>query len=457
MENNARITNYYWGFFLIFVVTLLPQIAYAVDFAAPPGGCYDPKAFEAQCSTEVDDGLFSAIACRVMKTFSAGILPLYCHIMASSEMQGMLNALMSLYLVFWGLSYVMGIAQVSTGDSIIRLLKVALIFTFVANTEVFFGFVYKTVMDTPLSIIEAVTLAVSGSESFYSHVDKGIGEIFNDMIQPEASVDDISGKQRVMFKVFTFALAVQHLFPGGQYISGIYVTTIFGWVATYFTIMIRYLLAILALLFLLMLAPLFLPTLLFSQTRYIADEWLKMVISFITQMVLIVIYVLMVEEFFVEFMDMIRATLEADSDLKSAYSEHLTRYSDPEAEGGKEVIGVDRTFGPNKQTAEEYLQSMGIEPGDDFIPSLVFNMIMMMIIVWMSYKFMTKVPAFSGFLAGNPKFVRLMGGSNWGQAGSSAELAFQRSGQKAFNKFSHESRLGRIIDSSSDNLSTTLR
>ncbi|PIR32840.1 MAG: hypothetical protein COV36_03420 [Alphaproteobacteria bacterium CG11_big_fil_rev_8_21_14_0_20_44_7] len=438
--------RYLLGGIFLLIIGFLPDAAYAAitDFTVNPGSCGNPEAFNIECSSSPDAGLFTSIACKVMKTFNAGIIPLYCNIVGNPIYQNMLNGFLTLYVLFWVFSYLFGLSQTNTGNAMIRLLKVMIIYAFVSDPELFFGLLYQTIMNVPQHMVEII-LSDTGSETFYEYVDKGMFEVFNNVLRPEVVDESGATKQSIDLRLFEFGIAVWKLLPGGSFVATMFISVVSGWLAAYLSIMIRYLLALMTIVFLLMLTPLFLPTLLFEKTAFVGEEWIRMLSSFMLQIVIVVAYVIMVEVFFVEFLDLIKFGFN-EIVIDRSYNEYIVPYG--KNADGEFVSKIENAMGGvNLQGAEKYITdiSYGGDP-KEFIPWFIFQMLVMLIIVFLTFSFMKRVPAFAGYLAGNPKFVRLMGGQGFAQRGSENEAPLYMQNKVKGKLSSYQARLDKVID-----------
>lgn len=431
--------NAWHGFIFLMLLVLLPDVAHAFgNFTVNPGSCATPGGLEMECSDKPEDGLFSAVACRTFKIFNGAIIPIYCSFMNSPSYHMAVQALVSLYVIFWGLAYVFGVAQATSGDSIKRLLKVVFIFYFISNQDMFFGFLYPTVMNIPEEIV-AMLIAGSGSDNFYEYVDKGIYEVFQNIFYPETDTANGETSSKADMRIMTLALVIWKLFPAGNYIAGLFVSVIVGWIGAYMSIMIRYMLALMSLVFLLMLSPIFISTLLFDNLKFLGEEWIKMMLSFIIQIATVVAFVIMVEDFYVEFLDTIKIGYN-EVILESSYKGSATNYMEA---GETSLDQLEAVKDVHPEDAQKFITSSGYPQGENFVPWFTTQLVTMVALIYLTFSFMKFLPSLAGFLAGNPKFVNLMRRTedivSQGEGGG-ARLPFQdylnKQGNSAIEKLS---------------------
>jgi len=247
-------------FFLVLMV-LVPTLAHADIFAQlsqnGAQGCGLSTGFAMQCSTDYKDGLFSAISCKVLTAFNKAVVPMYCHIVTSNEYIAAIHAAMALFVIIWGVTFIIGNVPTTSGSAMVNALKVGFIYFFCTNTDVFFNFLYPSVLAAPSQIVGIILSSTGdGSKDFYGHVDAQFTEIFKNMFFPDLQ-DGSSGK-KLDIRLFVLGIAVGKLVPGGSFITLLFFSVISGWLMAYVNIMVRYLVAILGLVFLLMLTPIFL-------------------------------------------------------------------------------------------------------------------------------------------------------------------------------------------------------
>jgi hypothetical protein len=175
----------------------------------------------------------------------------------------------------------------------------------------------------------------------------------------------------------------------------------------YISIVVRYLLALVVLNFLLMLGPIFLPTILFERSKFLGDEWIKMLVSYMIQIVVVIGFVLMVEDTFEEFTDLIKTGIN-ETILDEDY-EYFGK------DIGNDVTAVEKKYGITVATAEKYVvnnpnMSEQFATKEDFIKWFLLQLIMMALVSFLTLVFMKDyVPLIATALGGNLKFVSIFG------------------------------------------------
>ena len=414
---------------LFFVPTLAHADIFAQFSQNAVGGCGVAGGFNMQCSADFKDGgLFSVISCKVLKVFNAGVVPLYCGIVQSPAYISALHAFMAIFVIVWGISFLIGTVPTTTGTAITNLLKMIFVYMFCVNTDIFFNFLYISVISAPSELI-GIILQSSGSNDFYSYVDKNFSKMFQEVFYPPLQPG--ATEQKLDFRLFMLGIAVGKLVPGGGFITALFFMVISGWLMTYINVMVRYLIATLGIIFLLMLTPIFLPAKLFKALDFLFEEWVKMIISFILQIVVVVTFLVMVEPFFVDFMDLIKLGFNQII-LENGTQQALVGQG--QTVNGSVVEAVYEKTGKTIATAEKYVTQLDYKGNkDEFVPWFVFMLLTMSVVIYLTYEFMKEVPRFAGLIAGNPKTTALFqgaGSSDFGVSGNAVGMKHEEGANK---------------------------
>ena len=391
--------------------------------------CYSQP--QTNCDDNPNDGLFNSIGCQVMKSFNGSIVPLYCNIIANPTYLEAVNAAMVLYVIFIGFSFLAGITQVEIGVVAGQVLKVVIVYAFAINADLYFSVVYQAVLGTPEEIVK---ILLSGSQAaggtgftsgtaggtgtatnFFQYVDQGIYKVFTDVIKPTYNEASGATYDQANLKLIVLALAVWQVM--GDNVGGLFMGVVVGWLLTYFSIMVRYLLAQLSLMFLLMLGPLMIPFYLFKQTQEFTLGWIKMMVAFIVQIMLVVAFVLMIQHFFVDFYNLLKNGLAA-TPMQQTTTSHLVKY-------GTDSYKIENKPAYSTANAETQLnQALG---GDwkTKSPGFIVQLLSMLAIIFCASSFIRKVPELANIITATPRAPQILGGSK------GVDLAGQQNGPRA--------------------------
>lgn len=396
------------------------------------------NAFGTSCSVN-EQKLFASIACKVMQNIDHAIIPIYCNITLNPSYIMFLNAAVTLYIIFLGLGFVSGMIKMKLGEIIIALIKVTFIYFLLTNAGFFFSFVYRAVLETPQSVIKSIlSMHGSSANNIFEYVDEGMYRMFTEVFKPEATPEDRISHVGAELSIVAIAIGITQLMPGGNFVYGLFVFVIIGWIFTYLSIIVRYLLAYMSIVFLLMLAPIFVPSLLFKKTTYLWDEWLKYLISFVIEIIIVVAFVIMIEKFYTEFFDMLK---NAFNNLKFE-NQDLTYLKQYDGGAGNVAAGQNglgdnamHQFDNAQNTADtgtikqEKIQSIANPVGafnaagfggdaTGISSDVIIQLVTMAVVVFLSRIFLDYIPSFAGMLAGQFRFSKNFGGENFSQKGS---------------------------------------
>lgn len=389
------------------------------------GGAGGMDGSSGTCSEDPQSGLFNSIACRVMKSFNEGVGPVYCNLVQNPNYLIAIDSAMMLYVVLLGFTFLFGMTPMTTGNLISRLLRAVIVYAFTVNADLFFGLIYNTVLRTPQDVVQILLAsntgsgsgaggAGGGSSNFFEYVDQAMYKVMHEVFYQQSPTDSGATTAKANLKMFMIGMALWQL--GGDLVGGLFFTVAIGWIVAYFGIMVRYLLALLSLMFVLMLGPIFIPTLLFEQSKYLGEEWIYMMLNFIMQIVLVVAFVLMVQGFFIDFYDLMKQGLQ-QAGFTEAPDKSLVTFNNQStgAAGGAQRLETRyHKTGITPQTADKIFSQSFNGSYQQVMPELVFKLLVMLIIVLCSMAFLKYVPSLAALLVSRPRFVRIFHGEQFG-------------------------------------------
>lgn len=446
--------------FLALVAVLLPGVADANtgigNLMQFPSSCSGLGVGQAQQNCPEFDSsgkIFTPIACKVMSTLNAAVFPLYCGIVNNPEFQGALSALFTMFMAFLAIAYITGIAPNTKGHVVGKMIRFSVVFAFVVNSDLFLNVIYGLIVTIPDEGVRVVLSASgSGASNFFEYVDEGMFNVIDFMTEGRTSEASGATKPSMGMSMMVVGLAIWKLVPGGDYIAGIFMGVLAGWLVAYLMVMVRYLLAMMVLVFLTILGPLLMPTLLFEKLKFVGEEWIKMISSFIIQMIIVVLFVVMVEGFFTDFVKMIEGgfkefVVEGGVERNTAT---VVNPGDPDTGEGRVVETPARYTPLTTEEAENVIGQMGYT-----VPEFFFKMLVMAVIVFLTFSFMQEVPAMAGFLAANPKFVKIMrlqGGNRGGIGDDKAPLFLQKTIEDKLGQATTPGRTNKFIENLAESL-----
>ncbi|KJV68979.1 TrbL/VirB6 family protein [Candidatus Neoehrlichia procyonis] len=194
---------------------------------------------------------------------------IYSHHTKSSSLWGAIQALITLYIMFSVFGYLIGVIKVTKYDLVVRIVKMAVILMlFSQNSWQFF------------------------SEHFFSLFIIGVTDIigaFNGYLDGDSSFKFLDSTMGVLLTGETWLRFIS-LLVAGPVGWMIFIGIIWACISFFVCIieaMIMYLFSIVAAAFLITLAPLFFAFLLFQLTKTLFDAWIKMLVNFSLQPIIL--------------------------------------------------------------------------------------------------------------------------------------------------------------------------
>jgi len=199
----------------------------------------------------------------------AVLAQMFSYIVKSSNFLNIVNALLVLYVIVYGISFATGMVMVTQKDAIIRVLKIGAVLALISNTsQAFFNYLYNAFQN---GLPYLVSLAGGGSGQ--------PSDIF--------AFADVTMAYLTSTGVWVRILVFMLMYPIGWCLW-----TMITYAATSYAIVIieafiAYLVAITGIALFIALAPLFIILVLFDLTRPIFNNWIKILAGFVIQPVLL--------------------------------------------------------------------------------------------------------------------------------------------------------------------------
>jgi type IV secretory pathway VirB6-like protein len=185
-----------------------------------------------------------------------------------------INAALILYLVIYGIMFASGLVQAKLSDLIGRLTKIGIVLTLLTKTAYSFfnDYLFRLFTDGSYSLLATVTNPYCNTRAerlnffaFFNHV---VDTIINDDF---------------LFRLSALIFA----YPVGWLCFVILIRAIIKYLFAVLKAIIAYLFAFTAVALLISLAPIFIALILFEKTRPLFDNWIKAVIMFAFQPVIL--------------------------------------------------------------------------------------------------------------------------------------------------------------------------
>lgn len=212
-----------------------------------------------------------------------------------------LNIFLTLGIVVYGVFLAAGMVDNIKRDSMVVLLKVAFVAFFAANLETIYFWVVD-MMDGLIDIFFQFT--TSQDEGQCSTVSQGFGPFSRLDCLLDLVIGIKSGSYQGSYSQkisgdgvgrgllnFFFKAGISSSL--GMIIAGLGFFIVFTLIMTIIKITFMYLMALIALSFMVMLGPIFIPLVIFRQTKMYFDNWVRLIVSFGLQPVIMFAYVAM--------------------------------------------------------------------------------------------------------------------------------------------------------------------
>lgn len=226
--------------------------------------------------------IFSQIVCNFVGILNSVVGTMYCGIQYS--LTPILAVLLSIYIAIFGAQILMGMAQLNAKEIIIRMLKIAGVWTFATQStwgvSLIFQFFFSAASEGSMWVINSInssnnTVPYDSSGNFmpmYAYLDT---LIYNAILGPFTAANS---------KVIGFFIILMFFFPPLFFMACDWAKNTVIMLAN---TLVNSLLCLSAIAFLIALSPLFLSFMLFQTTVNFFEDWLKFLISYTLQIVIV--------------------------------------------------------------------------------------------------------------------------------------------------------------------------
>ena len=236
--------------------------------------------------------IFSRVICTYVETLNQVMGRVYCGM--QYQLQKYVAIAIIIYLAIFGLQILSGVTQLTTKEVLVRLIKIGLVWMFVSNYDYgvnllfmfFVDFANQSIWWTMGAITTSAadpTVANNINLGSYSQTSPGVVPVymyFDVLIYDILNNNIIAENQELIIFFMLIGLIFWPILMIAAY-----------WFFTTFMILIRallsFLLSITATAFLVAISPIFFCLLLFKSTQQFFETWLKFLISFAMQVMIV--------------------------------------------------------------------------------------------------------------------------------------------------------------------------
>lgn len=253
----------------------------------------------AQCESNLSlDTVISSSICLIRAVMAEAMFEIYCGLL--DQMDGIIVTALALWVIFYTISVMFGISNASPRDIVIRIMKIMFILTFALNAEVFFVYMYQFFHNLLNGI--SLFLLCELNPSTLHPGNPNAPNIVNCSDDVEIQKQGVFAHlDNLLFAIIgdnklnsLAALTVSFLNSGGVPSLLLVIALVIGmWamVMAFFRILMTYAMAIVALNFVMMFAPLFFAFALFERTADLFRGWLASLISYVIQPIIVLAFI----------------------------------------------------------------------------------------------------------------------------------------------------------------------
>lgn len=262
--------------------TMMPELAFAQSSpnstppAVPHGTCTTDPQFEIQ-SPAAGQGLISTIITQIQNILNQVTYDMYTSIVGDASFAYALRALLTLYIVFYGILFTFGMVQITMFDFSVRMIKIGIIAMLLSKTP--WSFFHDTV----------IVFFNAGTDSWINAVSASVlGESlpFGGNAPPFYIIETALAKA-LSAKMAVTLMAMFFTPPYGPIFGLLVSMGISTFIRAVLTAAWVYLMSLILKALLFSIAPIFLSFILFVRTRYLFDGWLNQVVNATLQPVLL--------------------------------------------------------------------------------------------------------------------------------------------------------------------------
>lgn len=426
-------------YILIIVATLsmlvMPEVAFAGgDLSCDgSGGISGGNFYDTSylCSSGGIDHILSQIMCYFLSIQNNVLGKLYCGIQWAVVASGAIAAVLTVYVAIFGVQLLSGMATLNAKEIISRLIKIGIVYTFATNStwgiQLAFDFFVAATADAVSWVINGIG---GGGGLSFSMTPGDISPIFDylDYLLVQAVTGPFTSTNSEVIGFFAImSYTIPPIFMIAMYCL---------W--TSFSILVRSLVSFMvglsAIAFLIALSPIFMSFMLFQSTFHFFESWIRFMMSFSLQIVVIFAILTMwlsvlnqMPSFFNEFSNLI-------FDYQRIWNEGAPMADPTVVYGICPYDKTDTVWGPSLSCDWGLNNGNLIPPSEvarspDFLYYLAYRMGMIIMIAYTFNVLLKHAPQIAKDMVG-PNQVPALGGQGWGNLdfGKPSHLNPSRSG-----------------------------
>jgi type IV secretion system protein VirB6 len=213
---------------------------------------------------------------------------LFVSMLSDSGLVQAIRALMVLFIAYTGLSFILGIAQFTQKEGVVRLFKIGVLVTLISpgSWEFFSNTFFKFVIDGGLELLVRITASASKTPQ----------EIAELLANPVMIFEEFNEPFRILFGRVTWLKVLALLVSSAL---GVIITLVVVFAGAIYALCIAkaallYMVSMIGIAVLLTMAPIFISFLLFQYTKQMFESWWKQLLSLMLQPIMVYSFIFVI-------------------------------------------------------------------------------------------------------------------------------------------------------------------
>ncbi|MFK7973830.1 MAG: type IV secretion system protein [Rickettsiaceae bacterium] len=231
-------------------------------------------------STWFSDVVYGDIVKPLRATFNKLSKIIYMKFITNATLQNIAYAMVTIYIILYGLLFLAGATQITVTDIVLRVLKIGVIFALFSKTSwTFFNtYLFNVFMGGADSLMAAVIGVSSQAGNIFGFIDPIFDKYTNGTIWG------------LLF------IQLLQIHTGMTFFAIITIYAIIIYCRAILEVIVSYCLAFLGLAVMISLAPFFIILILFERTKSMFDNWISVMFSYMIQPTILLIFFLLIDQ-----------------------------------------------------------------------------------------------------------------------------------------------------------------
>lgn len=264
------------------------------DILAKAGG------FASLDSMDFYVSVMGSAVCATVTVVTHSMFQVYCSILHAWT--PVVLIMMVLYVLIYAISILFGINNITPKDASFRLVKISLIYLIATKPDLMVWWVYDVFTQTLISLFDVVNVSVvlnnpdpnvAKALATYSVLADGNVYMTNLFYNIDRLFALIVGDGETVAIMGVIGAVVFYVLGHGAFVFGFVLTGITASFMAFIRMLITFTTSFMGLVFVLMMAPIFISSLLFEKTKRLFNGWMASLLAYILQPLIIVVFLAM--------------------------------------------------------------------------------------------------------------------------------------------------------------------